>query len=251
MIKYKRMRKPIVLVVIVGILISTLVSAVPVNAAAKKKVWVLANRVSFRDEYIYTYTKNGLLKKETIEPNRGENKNVFWSASYTYNGKKISKLVVKGEDYKTEYKYSYDKEGRLVRAVCQENGDTSDIKYVWKNGHCVKEQNAELPSPHIYSYNKKGWITKYNDAQDVEKYTYDSNGYMTAYELESEKDSLTKCTVEYWDNKLGWQGDLEYGSAYEFMEITVPASYVKQIEKQQDWLTNRGGFQLLPLAAYI
>lgn len=250
MMKYKRTRKLIALAVIVGALTFVLAPAISVDAAAKKKVWVLKYCASPWDYHSYTYTKNGLLKKETIEPNWGKNKNVFWSASYTYNGEKISKLVVKGEDYKTEYKYSYDKKERLVRAACQENGDTSDIMYVWKNGHCVKEQNAELPFPHIYSYNKKGWITKYNYAQDVEKYTYDSNGYMTAYELESEKDSLTKCTVEYWDNKLSWQGDSEYGSSYEFMEITVPASYVKQIKRQQDWLTNRGGFQLLPLAAY-
>lgn len=250
MMKYKWTRKLIALAVIVGALIFVLAPAISVNAAAKKKVWVLKYCATPWDFHRYTYTKNGLLKEETIESAISEDTNAFWSASYTYNGKKISKLVVKGEDFKTEYKYSYDEKGRLVRAACQENGDASDIKYVWENGYCVKEQNAELPSPHIYFYNKKGWITKHNYAEDVEKYTYNSKGYMTSYKLEGEDDSLIKYTVEYFDGQLNWQGSSEYGSSYDFKEITVPASYVKSIKKQQDWLTNRGGFQLLPLAAY-
>lgn len=37
---------------------------------------------------------------------------------------------------------------------------------------------------------------------------------------------------------------------YKYKKIKVPASYVKQVKRQQEWLTNKGSFQELPLAAY-
>lgn len=247
---YNQTKKLAALVLTAAALFFIIITSAQVNAAAKKKIWALDCYFTRWDYHKCIYNKNGLLKKETIESNLTMEAEVFWSAAYTYKGKKISKMAVEGEDFKTEYSYSYDQDGRLAEASFEDDGDISSIKYLWENGYCVKEHLSTLPLPFTYSYDKNGWITRYDNTDHTEIYKYDRNGYTVLSELEGDPESAMEYEIRYdSDGQLNVVHGPDH-TTYIYEQIKVPASSVKQIKRQQAWLSNKGNAGLLPLAAY-
>lgn len=241
------MKKLITPALLIGILLSAAVPAVRVKAAETKKVWVLASKTSDSEKYKYTYNKKGLLTKNTCVKSNGG----MPSYEYAYKGTKISNefQILEGSRSETA-RYIYNKKGCLVKAASPEDKNY-DIEYKWKNGRCVKTSDMTL------SYDKNGWITKidflYGDPGIM---TYDRHGYMLSIGGTDSSDREGFANT-YKNGRLARQAVLdqngeEYAGAYTFKykKITVPASAVEKVERQQNWLTNKGSFQRLPLAAF-
>lgn len=247
--KQKLKKKLIMLTLMIGILVSAAAPAMQVKAAEKKEVWVLASKSSEFNKYKYTYNKKGLLVKETCVKSNGG----IPSYKYVYNGTKISKIIQILEDSESETKYTYNKKGYLVKEVYGSDKDLFS-EYKWKNGRCVK--TSDMISDMTLSYNKNGWITKIDTGFGSPLIiTYDKYGYMTSQGTGS--DDIEGLANTYKNGRLVRQAELdqngeEYAGAYTFKytKITVPASVAEKVKKQQDWLTNKGDFHILPLAAF-
>lgn len=109
-------------------------------------------------------------------------------------------------------------------------------------------------------YDKNGWITETENGIGASwTMTYDKNGHMLTYGAE---DSYTEGFENIYKNgrlarqiQLGGNGE-KYPEnppdayTYKYKKIMVPSSVVKRVKSQQDWLTDKGGFQKLPLAAF-
>jgi len=244
--KHKLMKKIITLALMIGILASAAVPTMQAKAAGKKEVWVLASKTSEFNKYKYTYNKKGLLVKDTCVKSNGG----IPSYEYVYDGTKISKkFQILNGSKSEEAKYTYNKKGYLSKEVNASDGDMA-LKYEWKNGRCVKTSDTVL------SYDKNGWITKIDIGYGSPGIrTYDKHGYMISWGIEG--GGMEGWANTYKNGRLVRQAELdengeEYAGAYTFKykKIAVPASVAGKVAKQQDWLTNKGDFQYLPLAAF-
>lgn len=244
--KQKLTKKLITLALMAGILVSAAVPAMRVKAAEKEEVWVLASKTSEFNKYKYTYNKKGLLVKESCVKSNGG----IPSYEYAYNGTKISKRFQILDGSRSEdARYTYNKKGYLVKKASG-SGEDGASEYKWKNGQCVKASYITL------SYDKNGWIIKIDTGSGSPGVmTYDRHGYILSRGTGS--NDMEGMANTYKDGRLARQAELdqngeEYAGAYTFKytKITVPASVVEKVKKQQDWLTNKGNFQTLPLAAF-
>ena len=217
-----------------------------VKAAGKKTVWVLDSRLSEYGNYKYTYNKNGLLVKNTCSESNGD----LPSYEYTYKGTKITKAVSITGENKTEARYTYEKKGYL--ATQTPGGMTDVTKFKWKNGRCVETTDS------LFSYDKNGWIRKADSkAVSTSAWVHTFDKYGSIISMSSKSGGVFDHANSYKNGRLVRQAELdesgeEYPGAYtyKYKKITVPASVVKKVKSQQDWLTNKGGFQYLPLAAF-
>lgn len=244
--KQKVTKKLIVFIIMIGILISAAVPAMPVKAEAKKEVRVLATKTSEFQKYKYTYNKKGLLIKDACVKNNAG----IPSYEYIYSGTKISRSFAAHDGSKSEETtYTYNKKGYLTKAASSDN-PASVTKFQWKNGRCVKASNRTI------SYNKNGWVTKVDGSVGSAWVAeYDPYGYMISMGPEGgEAEGLANT---YKNGRLLRQAALdqngeEYPGAYtyKYTKISVPASVAEKVERQQAWLTNQGGMNCLPLAVY-
>ncbi len=245
--KQKLTKKLLMITLMIGILVSAAVPATQAEAAGKKEVWVVDSKTSEFNKYKYTYNKKGLLVKDTCVKSNGG----VPSYEYVYNGTKISKevAILDGEKH-SESKYTYDKKGYLVKITTPGFIDDNVAKYEWKNGRCVKAQGVLL------SYDNNGWIKKIKYGSDPARVlTYDKHGYILTDGLEGE-DTMEGRANTYKNGRLVRQASVdengeEYSGAYtyKYKKITVPASAVKNVKRQQEWLTDKGCLHYLPLAA--
>lgn len=240
-------KKQLTFALLMAMLLSFAAPAAQVKAAGKKAVWVLDTRSSEFDKYQCTYNKNGLLVKYTCLKSDGG----LPSYEYTYKGTKITKAMSVSGDNKTVFRYTYDKKGYL--ATQTPGGITDVAKFKWKNGRCVETADGQ------FSYDKNGWICKadYSKMGSTTSWvnTFDKYGYIIS--MSSKSGGVFDHANSYKNGRLVRQAELdqsgeEYPGAYtyKYKKITVPASVVKKVKSQQDWLTNKGGFQYLPLAAF-
>lgn len=245
LMKQKITKKLLMITFIIGILVF---AGVPAEAAGKKEVWVVDSKTSEFDKYKYTYNKKGLLVKDTCVKSNGG----IPSYEYVYSGTKISKEIgmLNGEKY-YETQYTYNKKGYLIKETAPGFADDYVEKYEWKNGCCVKAPGVSL------SYDKNGWITKIDDGNGPARImAYDKQGYMLT-DGEEGRDAMEGRANTYKNGRLVRQAAVdengeEYAGAYtyKYKKITVPASAVKKVKKQQEWLTDKGGLHFLPLAAF-
>lgn len=248
--KPKRTKKLLMITFIIGILVSAEVPAMRAEAAAKKEVWVVDSKTSEFDKFKYTYNSKGLLVKDTCVKSNGG----IPSYEYVYSGTKISKQIqlLDGEKH-GEIQYTYNKKGYLTKET---SGSEDYAKYEWKNGCCVKVSQESLSSVVSLSYDKNGWITKIDTGTPPARVmTHDKQGYILTDGLEGE-DAMGGRANTYKNGRLVRQAEIdangeEYAGAYtyKYKKITVPASAVKKVKKQQAWLTDKGGLKYLPLAA--
>lgn len=248
--KQKLSKKLLMITFMAIMLVSAAVPTVQAEAAIKKEVWVLDSKTSEFDKYKYTYNSKGLLVKDTCVKSNGG----IPSYEYVYSGTKISKKaeVLDGEKH-SEVQYTYNKKGYLTKSkeAMPDSADDYTEKYEWKNGCCVKTSGVSL------SYDKNGWITKIEDGNGPARImTYDKHGYMFTDGVEGE-DTVEGRVNTYKNGRLVRQASLdqngeEYAGAYtyKYKKITVPASAVKKVKRQQEWLTDKGGLHFLPLAAF-
>lgn len=249
--KHQFLKKLAVFALAVGMLLPVAAPTVQAKAEKKKEVWVLDTKNKFDfAEFKYKYNKNGLLTEEKCLKGDGEA-----STKYTYKGTKISKSFQAvrtsasdaGEYDGTGTKYTYDKKGHLIKA-----GDYAN--YTWKNGRIITDGLC------FFFYDKNGWITKIGGGESIDNlyseclFEYDKHGYKIS---ESPEEGLVYPFVnKYKGGRLArashaeMNGDEYSPTTYKYKKIKVPASRVKQVKRQQDWLTNKGNMQLLPLAAY-
>lgn len=145
------------------------------------------------------------------------------------------------------------KKGSFPKKTCKEYGSVTTYK--WKNGNCV-----EISEGLTLHYDKNGWITETENGIGAPwTMTYDKNGHMLTYGAE---DSYTEGFENIYKNgRLARQIQLDGNGkkypenppdayTYKYKKIMVPSSVVKKVKSQQDWLTDKVGFQKLPLAAF-
>lgn len=253
--KHQFLKKLAVFALAVGMLLPVAAPAVQAKAEKKKEVWVLDTEAckykntsgDYEDSYKnrYQYNKNGLLT--VVKGNQS-------SMKYVYKGTKISKrlntALSDSGSYVLDETYTYNKNGRLTKSV-RASDSNYVTKYTWKDGLCIKDALAYTGSENDYFYDKNGWIIKL-DSNGIWTTEYDKHGYIVS---ESSESAAYLYKNKYKDGRLASHTELNNGNesivtTYKYKKIKVPASRVKQVKRQQDWLTNKGNMQLLPLAAY-
>lgn len=239
-------KKLLMLTLVIGMLVSAAVPEIQAEAAGKIEVWVLDSKTSEFNKYKYTYNKKGLLVKDACVKSNGG----IPSYEYTYKGTKILKSFTILDGNKSGgTEYTYNKKGYLTKSTIPSIKE-DNTKYKWKNGRCVKASETAL------SYDKNGCITKIDSGiGSAWIMTYDEHGYMVSQGAEG--GDMEGLSNTYKNGRLVRQAELdgngeEYAGAYtyKYKKITVPASAAEEVKEQQEWLTNKGGFQSLPLAAF-
>lgn len=175
----------------------TALSAVPAQAAAKKKlpksVKVYDANGKLSSVTNYTYDNRGNLKSTTVKryangkltkTEKLKYKNTYWKGSkylkkrvekrdnYTYTTTYSKKGVAQTEVYQysdggvDEFKLKYNKKGDLVSAAKYDGSGklvfTTKYRLTYKNGRVVKKINKDKAgSTYTYYYDKHGNMTKF------------------------------------------------------------------------------------------
>ena len=243
----------------------------PVEAAAKKSVYVLTKQTestemdgeSFASSaYTYTYTNNGLIKKCG---------SVLSTYKYTYSGTQLTKLTetpLEGYESigKSTYKYTYDKKNRVkkyVETTVNEDGsktiETStfgyDSKGRIKTNKIVYSGTIDNTVTYKYTYNSKSQLTKIsviseNSNDTSMTYTYDSKGQVKkevmAYTSDGTAYEVTTTSTYTYDkngNVKKKVSETSYSDTsvptstntytYTYKKISVPAKKAALVKEQQ------------------
>lgn len=217
----------------------------PVNAEKTKDMYLIKSiKTTDNSRYSnYTYTKNGLVKKEENESSiidyiykngyiakkveKYKDHNIKIITKQTYKKGNLVKKVIKSTDGTWVWKYSRNKKGQIIKETIT-GEEKFSYTYKYKN-NCVRKEiyrDGHMKGISHYTYDKKGYPIKIDDPFFVTKIkNIYKNGRLVAKKYSYKEKNAEK-------NDLGdITSSLEYQLLY--VKKKVPRSKVGKVNDQQ------------------
>ena len=217
----------------------------PVNAAKTKDMYLIKSiKTTDNSRYSnYTYTKNGLVKKEENESSiidyiykngyiakeveKYKEHNIKFITKQTYKKGYLVKKVRKAPDGTWVWKYSRNKKGQIIKETITGEEKFSNT-YIYKNNRVRKAvyRDENMKGIYRYTYDKKGYPIKIDDPYYFTKIkNIYKNGRLVTKKFNIKEKNAVK-------NDLGdTTSSLEYQLLY--VKKKVPRSKVARVKDQQ------------------
>ena len=226
------------------------VRAAEANDAGMKTIYVVDKITSAYGNQDIVYTKNGLIKKITPDSMPGATK-------FTYNKENqlVKKEVLTGE-YRPVKTYTYDKTGKVKKAVSKSKGNdnswTTIYKWERKKGKSVIKIGAkgEVQDITMTLGKDKRWLEckPRKDAQTTYKYdkkgrikeTVYAGSLVSTYKYTLTKHGNVKKVFYTWKNPMTNITEKSLPVKFHYKKIKVSKDIYELIERQQYYLIHYG-----------
>lgn len=262
--KNKSMKFFSVLLAVVIFISSLNINTVKVDAASKKTIYVIKSVKYYRFEEYY---KDKSENKKSVKDLKDSDFTYYQTDTYSYNKKGLITVHNHKSDMDTEkttFKYKgsklvSDKIGNQKGKYTYRKGKVSQYKQTYDGNFFLRKYtydskgrlksyketmtNFEGFGSFKYSYNKKNQVTKFsNKAFGTKKMSYNADGTLKKliynkeiYNYDYEKDSNGNVTV-VTRTRESENETMITKRVITYKKVSVPASYVKTINKQQKYV---------------